>query len=163
MNSFTNRNAISTIARCLAATVGRKEARLQVPLALAVRYISSFEKRYNDPRLIKQQEIIYNLVSAEPLTFNSDLATPLLDKITDLKLESFFRSSRMVSVTDVEGLSGRVWVLSVTQCNPKCIPVTSISLASYKRMAPERPLRLNCENNQRAFLVGLSRPNLSYA
>ncbi len=40
MNSFTNRNAIPTIARCLAATVGRKEARLQVPLALAVRYTS---------------------------------------------------------------------------------------------------------------------------
>ncbi len=43
----------------------------------------------------------------------------------------------------------------------KGIPVASISLASHKRMAPERPLRLNCENNQRAFLAGLSRP--SYA
>ncbi len=36
MNTVTNRNTIRAIARYLAATVGREEARLQVPFALAV-------------------------------------------------------------------------------------------------------------------------------
>ncbi len=56
VNSFTNRNAIPTVARCLAATVGCKEARLQVPLVLiAVRYTSSSEQRFNDPSRAKLQ------------------------------------------------------------------------------------------------------------
>ncbi len=42
MNTVTNRKAIRAIARYLVAMVGREEARLQVPFALAVRH--TFQK-----------------------------------------------------------------------------------------------------------------------